>query len=65
MSYTDNPAADYARYDAAQKAQEDKLPKCAYCGEPIQDDFLYDFDGMLICEVCLEKNHRKWTEDYI
>lgn len=65
MAYTDNPVADHARYDAEQKAIEDKLPKCEYCGEPIQDDFCYEFNDMLICEECLNREHRKWTEDYI
>lgn len=65
MSYTDNPANDYARYDAAQKAQEDKLPRCAYCDEPIMTDECYEINDELICPDCLDREHRKWTDDYI
>ena len=29
------------------------------------DDYLYDIDGVLICEECLEQNFRKRIEDYV
>lgn len=65
MSYTDNPVADFYRWDSAQQAKLDKLPKCAECGEPIQDEECFEINGELICPECLKSNHRKWTEDYI
>jgi formylmethanofuran dehydrogenase subunit E len=46
-------------------AQLEKYPVCAECGERIQDDECYEFDGQLICSECLKDNHRRWTEDYI
>ena len=58
-------------YDAweAHQAEQDKLlkklPKCSECHQPIQEDLCYNFDGDLICEDCLEKNHKVSTEDYI
>ncbi len=65
MYYTDDPAADYLRYDAEQQAELDKLPKCAYCDEPIMTDECYEINDELICEECLIQEHRKWTEDYV
>ena len=65
MSYTDNPIADFNRWDEEQTKWLDKLPKCAECGEPIQDEECFEINGELICPECLKHNHRKWTEDYI
>ena len=45
-------------YDLLQAEKErdeyfSKLPKCDCCGEHIQDDFLYDINGFLLCEDCV------------
>lgn len=55
----------FKRHDAELQAQLDKLPVCSECDEPIQSDACYEFDGGLICEGCLENNHKKWVEDYV
>ena len=55
----------FKRHDAEQQSQLDKLPVCSECGEPIQDDFCFEINGELICESCLENNHKKWVEDFI
>ena len=60
---TDDPLKDFARHEAEQQARLDKLPICAECGEPIQDDECYEIEGGYICEECLRNNHRRWTED--
>ena len=65
MFYSDNPVADFLRYDAECDREMDRLPRCCECEEPIQDEDLYDFDGDLICHYCLINNHRKPVEDYI
>ena len=62
---TDDPLEDFYRYDAERQKEEDKLPKCEYCGEPIMDDYLYDINGDVICEECLMDNFRKPVEDYM
>ena len=46
-------------HDAEQERKLDKLPRCECCGEPIQDDYLYEINGEYICEECLTENHRK------
>lgn len=54
--WTDDPVFDAERYTAEQEAELDKLPKCADCGHPIQDE--------LICPDCLDSNYRRETDDY-
>ena len=61
---TDNPAADYNRYQDKLQKELDKLPICYECGEPIQDEECYEINDELICPECLLKNHRKFTDDY-
>jgi formylmethanofuran dehydrogenase subunit E len=63
--YSDNPIADFLSYDAEQESKREKMPVCSVCGEHIQDDFLYDIDGEIFCEECLNENFRKCTDDYI
>ena len=62
---TDDPIADFMAYDAEQERLMDRLPKCDYCGEPITDDHLFDINGDVICESCLNENFRKRVEDYV
>ena len=52
-------------YDREQQAGLDKLPKCAYCGEPSQDDYCWEIDDEIICEDCLNDHYRRYTENYI
>lgn len=65
MYRTDDPNADFNRWDNDQQKQLDRLPKCAECGEPIQEEECYEIEGEIICPQCLKDNHRKWTSDYI
>ena len=66
MTYrTEDPLADFNRWDAAQESELSRLPKCADCGEVIQDEYFYLINDEPICEECLNLNYRKCTEDYI
>lgn len=65
MCYSGDPIADFNRYDYERQKEIDSLPVCDICGEPIQDDYLFDLDGTLVCEECLKDNYRKPVEDYI
>ena len=64
MWKTGDPLADYSRHEAEEERCLQRRPKCDICGEPIQDDYLYDINGTLICEKCLERDFRKDTENY-
>ncbi len=63
MYYTDEPIADFNRYDSEKEAELEKLPTCYECGEKIQDEYCYEVNEELICPDCMERNHRKWVED--
>lgn len=65
MRWTDDPLLDFARYDAEQNRRLERFPVCAHCGDPIQDERLFDVDGELYHAACADKEFRKWTEDYI
>ena len=65
MYRTDDPIADFARHDAEQQRELNRLPKCYECGEPIQTDTCYEINDELICPECLKDNHRKWVDDYV
>lgn len=62
---TDDPAADFDRYDAEQQKQLEKCPKCSMCCEYIQDEHFYEINDEVICEECIKDNFRKNVEDYI
>ena len=65
MFYSDDPALDFDRHDAAQQAELNKLPKCVCCGEPIQDDYYYELCEEVYCEECVDNHFKKRTEDFI
>lgn len=64
MVWTDNPIADAERYTAKQEEALERLPKCSYCNNPIQDEYCYEINDELICEECLDLFYRKQVEDY-
>ena len=55
----------FVRHDAEQEAWLAKLPRCGCCGEPIQDDYLYEINGEALCEHCLNEYYRKDVENYV
>ena len=65
MYFTDDPVADFNRYQEEQENYLETLPVCSICDEHIQDDHLYDINDEVICEGCLKDNFRKNVEDYI
>lgn len=59
MFYTDDPIADFERYDRERAKYEASLPKCEYCGLPVEDDYYYEINGDILCEKCLNDHFRK------
>lgn len=55
--WTDDPIADFNRYERFNRAQEeyyDSLPRCRKCRERFAyDDLFEDEDGTFICFGCL------------
>jgi formylmethanofuran dehydrogenase subunit E len=54
MRYTDDPVADFERYDVEMAKKLEQLPVCSECGEPIQDEEAYMVHGDYICEECMD-----------
>ena len=65
MFYTDDPVADFERYDAEQERKLAQLPVCIECDEHIQDTQCYEVNGEYICYDCMNRNHRKWVDDIV
>ena len=65
MIRTDDPIRDYMAYDSEQEARRDRLPVCAYCDNPIEDDHYFLINDEVICSECLESYFRRDVEDYI
>ena len=59
---TDDPIADFDRYDAEQSEWLKKLPKCERCGEPIQQEDVVHIDDKYYCDGCLAEM-REWIGD--
>lgn len=59
MFYTDNPGRDADQYFAMKEALLERLPKCDSCGEPIQDEYLWEIGGDVYCERCATDTFRK------
>lgn len=55
----------FCQHEAEMEIRISKMPKCAECGEAIQDDICYEINDEYICEGCLHENHRKWVEDVV
>jgi formylmethanofuran dehydrogenase subunit E len=54
----------FEAHQAEQDAWLEKRPVCVECGEPIQDDFLYDINGDIYCEECMKDVFRQSTDNY-
>ena len=55
MSYTNEPALDAAQRDYERDRWLESRPICDWCGEHIQDEWMYMFDGKTVCETCMEE----------
>ena len=65
MWRTDDPLEDFNRKDAEYAEELEKLPTCEYCGHKIEDEYLFDVEGTIICEECMKKHFRKSVEFYV
>ena len=59
MYYTDDPIADFDRWDADQQKQIGELPVCEDCGEHIQDETAFYINGEWICHDCMSSYERE------
>lgn len=52
-------------HETRQEKLLERLPRCECCDKRIQDDFFFEINDAIICEKCLNENHRKRTEDFV
>ena len=64
MPYSDDPVSDFHAHDNEQEAWLDRLPKCAECREPIQQEFAVRYKGEWLCDHCLDANREECCPDY-
>jgi hypothetical protein len=68
MYYSDDPVADFDRYDMEMERRRARLPQCEdkKCRHrTIDDDFYYDIEGEILCEECMKRRYRRYTEDLV
>ena len=51
--YSDDPVRDAMHRDLELQQWRDRLPHCAHCHQPIQDEDYYEIEGVNICSDCL------------
>lgn len=56
-----DPYRDFNRWNDEQEERLAELPECEECGEHIQDEYLWDIDGQILCEDCARKLYRRFT----
>ena len=61
MYRTDDPIADFDRWEREQALRTADLPGCDICGRPIED-YYYNIYGETCCEECLEEHFRVTVE---
>ena len=62
---SDDPHADFDRWDAEQCKQEEQLPTCCECGCTIYEDLIYEYNDEPICDDCMLSNHCKSIENFM
>lgn len=63
MPWTDDPVADFARYDAEQSRWLKRLPTCERCGDAIQQERAVCIEGFWYCDECLDYYRREVNVD--
>lgn len=70
MDWTDDPLADFHRYDRAQEQALSLLPKCSRCRLRIQSQYCYEVDDEYVCDDCITEEDKEdavriYTNDVI
>lgn len=48
----------WERHDEEQERRLESLPCCSICGEHIQQDMAFHYDGFWICDDCIKENRK-------
>lgn len=57
--WTDDPVADFNRWDAEQNRRLEQRPVCADCEQHIQDETAYFINGEWVCRNCMFSYERE------
>lgn len=49
----------WAAHEAHRASEAARRPVCAWCGEPIQEDYGYRMEGEVVCSDCIQD----WLRD--
>lgn len=63
MFLSDDPVADFARYDAEQSRRLAQLPTCQRCGDAIQQETAVCIEGFWYCDECLDYYRREVVDE--
>ena len=65
------PSPDnYSQWRELERQEEawlNRLPVCAFCRDPIQDEDCYPipgYDSLIFCQDCMENHIKRPTEDF-
>lgn len=67
LYYTDDAERDFARQDLENERRRARLPVCEgrRCGKRIAEDEYYDVHGEILCEECMKRKYRRYTDDLL
>ena len=63
--YIPDYTEQFNRHEARLASELERYPECAWCGEHITTESLFDIDDMLYHPECAVECFKKDTEDYI
>ena len=56
--------SQWEAHEAKHEAWLNTRPVCCHCGEPIQDERMFDINGNYYHVDCAEDEFKKYTDDY-
>ncbi len=65
MAWTNDPVADFERYDAEQERKLARLPLCSCCKEPIQQEKAVWYNDQWCCEECESDFWQNIRKDFL
>lgn len=64
MEYIPDNYEMWKQYEWEKERRLNRLPFCRECGEHIQSDYAYQFEGKYICPDCVEGHRVEVKEEW-
>lgn len=55
----------YEAYELQEYRRTLRLPRCAECDEPIDDDCCWEVNDEPVCDLCMRRNHRRCVDSWM